>query len=399
MYKTKSVIFLILLSLCTTLKADELSKRYYYNLAYMVTRFYDIDTDDISSVKLIKGGKVESNITDIKQIGEIYLLDPTFENDAEGKPEYLPNSYTYILTYRENGDTEGKEKSEGINNGYIYVNVEEDEKWNGSIPCKRVSFLYPTTTFETLAEHSNNADTRSFSVKIPVFEYDDDSLMERITQLKMMLNEKDDNGKPLLDKTLREQLLQMDNETFDDIATALFLGDSFPYLRMSIFGTYVNAYDGALFVFIIEPDEKVRVLLGELIPHLVNARSNYELSSAYYVALFRYLSRTDDEMNDSDMLYSLNLWEAQDIEVISNIDDKYNKIINGEKKLSTVNGINWAAYYVGLKWRICINRKDFDGAKKVLETAKAKFFGKEVSVFDQLLQQTIEEESKYKTEK
>ena len=107
--------------------------------------------------------------------------------------------------------------------------------------------------------------------------------------------------------------------------------------------------------------------MGELIPHLVNARSNYELSSAYYVALFRYLSRTDDEMNDSDMLYSLNLWEAQDIEVISNIDDKYNKIINGEKKLSTVNGINWAAYYVGLKWRICINRKDFDGAKKVLK--------------------------------
>ena len=54
MYKTKSVIFLILLSLCTTLKAEELSKRFNYNLTYMVTRFYSIDPDDISSVKLIK---------------------------------------------------------------------------------------------------------------------------------------------------------------------------------------------------------------------------------------------------------------------------------------------------------------------------------------------------------
>lgn len=398
MYKTKSVIFLILLSLCTTLKAEELSKRFNYNLTYMVTRFYSIDPDDISSVKLIKGGKLESNITDAKQIDGIYLFDPTYENDAEGNPEYLPNSYTYILTYRENGDTEGKEMSEGINNGYIYVNVEEAEKWNGSIPCKKITLMYPPTTFERMAENSNCRDTRSFSFVIPVFEFDDDSVMERITQLKMMLNEKDDDGKSLIDKEVREELLKMDNSLFDDLATALFLGDSFPYLPMTSFENYIGFCDDALFAGNVKLDD-VSVLLREFLPNYIDARSHFNLSSAYYTALYKILSRNEEETNACNIIYSMNLWQVNNIEAIIDADENYKKVIGSDKKFTDVEGTNWAAYYVLLKWRICFNRKEFDEAKKVLETAKAKFSAKETSVFDQFLQQTIEEESKYKKEK
>ena len=95
----------------------------------------------------------------------------------------------------------------------------------------------------------------------------------------------------------------------------------------------------------------------------------------------------------------MNLWQVNNVEAIIDADENYKKVIGSDKKFTDVEGTNWAAYYVSLKWRICFNRKEFDEAKKVLETAKAKFSAKETSVFDQFLQQTIEEESKYKKEK
>ena len=249
-----------------------------------------------------------------------------------------------------------------------------------------------------MAENSNCRDTRSFSFVIPVFEFDDDSVMERITQLKMMLNEKDDDGKSLIDKEVREELLKMDNTLFDDLATALFLGDSFPYLPMTSFENYIGFCDDALFAGNVKLDD-VSVLLREFLPNYIDARSHFNLSSAYYTALYKILSRNEEETNACNIIYSMNLWQVNNIEAIIDADENYKKVIGSDKKFTDVEGTNWAAYYVLLKWRICFNRKEFDEAKKVLETAKAKFSAKETSVFDQFLQQTIEEESKYKKEK
>ncbi len=386
MYKTKSVIFLILLSLCNTLKAEELSKRYYYDLVYMVTRFYDIDTDDISSVKLIKGGKVESNITDIKQISEIYLLDPTFENDAEGKPEYLPNSYTYILTYRENGDTEGKEKSEGINNGYIYVNVEEDDGLNEVIPCKKITLMNPPTTFERMAEPDDNKVARSFSFSIPVFQYDDDGIMARMTEFKELLNQKGEDGKPLIDKGLRDDLLTLENDAFDDFCTVLFFGKKFPYLPLAVFGNIAYNIDDMLFKGQIDYDTSKR-FLNIVIPSLIEARNYFALSATYYASLNKIFYEKDSEFKTCDMLYSLNLAKTADTEMLTDLEKNYKKFVLDNTKVETKEDVAGVVYYSLLKWRIHSTRGEEDKAKEVIDVAKKKLPAEEGKIFDLLIQQ------------